>query len=595
MTIGITCYPTYGGSGAVATELGLELARRGHEVHFISYASPFRLRGYAERVTFHEVTQTEYPLFEQSSPYALALAVKQHEVAMRENLDLMHVHYAIPHAATAWLAKQMLKSQRDLKIVTTLHGTDITLVGQDPSYYTLTKFSIEQSDRVTAVSTFLRDETYRAFGCAGCDVIVIPNFISTAEYPPPSAGTCRHSLAPPDHKVLVHVSNFRPVKRVTDVVRVFAGVRREVPATLVLVGDGPERDAAEQEVDRLELRRDVRFLGKVDDVAEILRGSDLFLLPSETESFGLAALEAMACAVPVLASAVGGLPEVVVHGETGFLTPKGDVEAMIAHGLRVLRDGDLQARMREAAARRALARRRPRHARHGRPVRRRRRPARARRRGARQRDCRARGTRGAGRAGGVFPGAQAPRRPRQRGGGRARGPAADVRRDCRRTRGGGDRTLDPRRLDPPGTRDRKGHRRPGGGPVARPPHPPARARAPARERRSGGAGRRVRAPVACVARTGALPRCVLSDRPVRPARRAGRGEPIVHRAHPGQQPPAQRCDARGDRGTRGGAGGPGAQPDRAAAGGVARPGGVAPTGPLRPPHPPYHRHYAPAL
>src|SRR5947208_3309128 len=224
MRIGITCYPTYGGSGAVATELGLELARRGHEVHFISYASPFRLRGYAERVTFHEVTQTEYPLFEQSSPYALALAVKQHEVAMRENLDLMHVHYAIPHAATAWLAKQMLKSQRDLKIVTTLHGTDITLVGQDPSYYTLTKFSIEQSDRVTAVSAFLREETYRA----------------------------------------------------------------------------------------------------------------------------------IACAVPVIATAVGGLPEVVVPGETGFLTPKGDVAAMIAHGLRVLRDGALHARMRAAAARRAL-------------------------------------------------------------------------------------------------------------------------------------------------------------------------------------------------------------------------------------------------
>src|SRR5437762_3994253 len=315
MRIGITCYPTYGGSGAVATELGLELARRGHEVHIISYASPFRLRGgFAERVTFHEVVPADYPLFEQS-PYALALAVKQHEVALREELELMHVHYAIPHAATAWLAKQMLKGQRDLKIVTTLHGTDITLVGQDPSYYTLTKFSIEQSDRVTAVSQFLRDETYRAFGCDGCDVTVIPNFISTTEYHPLSGGTCRHSLAPPDHKVLIHVSNFRPVKRVTDVVRVFAGVRRELPATLVLVGDGPERDAAEQEVDRLRLRRDVRFLGKVDNVAEILRGSDLFLLPSETESFGLAALEAMACAVPVLASAVGGLPEVVVHGE----------------------------------------------------------------------------------------------------------------------------------------------------------------------------------------------------------------------------------------------------------------------------------------
>jgi L-malate glycosyltransferase len=352
--VGITCYPTYGGSGAVATELGLELARRGHEIHFISYASPFRLRGYTERVTFHEVTPTDYPLFEQSSPYALALAVKQHEVAMREGLDLMHVHYAIPHAATAWLAKQMLKGERDLKIVTTLHGTDITLVGQDPSYFTLTKFSIEQSDRVTAVSAYLREETYRAFGCAGCAVLVIPNFVTPTEYHPPSPTTRRGSLAPADHKVIVHVSNFRPVKRVRDVVRVFAGIRRELAATLVLVGDGPDRDAAEQEADRLALRRDVRFLGKVDQVADILRGGDLFLLPSETESFGLAALEAMACAVPVLASAVGGLPEVVVDGTTGFLSAVGDVDTMIANGVRVLTNPSLHARLGEAAARRAL-------------------------------------------------------------------------------------------------------------------------------------------------------------------------------------------------------------------------------------------------
>jgi L-malate glycosyltransferase len=354
MRIGITCHPTYGGSGAVATELGLELARRGHEVHFVSYASPFRLRGYNERVTFHEVTQPEYPLFEQSSPYALALAVKQHEVAMRERLDLMHVHYAIPHAATAWLAKQMLRAERDLKIVTTLHGTDITLVGQDPSYYTLTKFSIEQSDRVTAVSAYLRDETYRAFGCVGCDVTVIPNFVWREEYFPPTSAAGRPALAPAGHKVLVHVSNFRPVKRVLDVVRVFAGVHRELPSTLVLVGDGPDRDAAEQEADRLGLQRDVRFLGKVDHVADILRGCDLFLLPSQTESFGLAALEAMACGVPVVASAVGGLPEVVREGETGFLTPTGDVPAMVAAALRVLRDGALHERLRTAAATRAL-------------------------------------------------------------------------------------------------------------------------------------------------------------------------------------------------------------------------------------------------
>jgi N-acetyl-alpha-D-glucosaminyl L-malate synthase BshA len=354
MRIGITCYPTYGGSGAVATELGLELARRGHQVHIISYASPFRLRGgFAERVTFHEVVPADYPLFEHS-PYALALAVKQHEVALREELELMHVHYAIPHAATAWLAKQMLKGLRDLKVVTTLHGTDITLVGQDPSYFTITKFSIEQSDRVTAVSAYLRDETYRAFGCVGCDVQVIPNFISTADFHPATDGSCRRALAPPDHKVLIHVSNFRPVKRIADVIGVFAGVRRVLPATLVLAGDGPDRDLAEQEVDRLKLRRDVRFLGKVDQVADVLRGSDLFLLLSQNESFGLSALEAMACGVPVLATRTGGVPEVVVDGETGHLAPVGAVEEMTERAAALLQDRATHERMRRAAAAHAL-------------------------------------------------------------------------------------------------------------------------------------------------------------------------------------------------------------------------------------------------
>jgi L-malate glycosyltransferase len=353
MRVGITCYPTYGGSGAVATELGLELARRGHEIHIISYASPFRLRGgYVERVTFHEVVPVDYPLFEHS-PYALALAVKQHEVALREGLELMHAHYAIPHAATAWLAKQMLKAQRDLKVVTTLHGTDITLVGQDPSYFTITKFSIERSDAVTAVSAFLRDETYRAFGCDGCDVRVIPNFVSTADFFPATDGSCRRALAPADHKILIHVSNFRPVKRVVDVVRIFARVRRATPATLVLVGDGPDRDAAEQEVDRLGLRADVRFPGKVDRVADLLRGSDLFLLPSQTESFGLSGLEAMACGVPVLATRTGGLPEVVVEGETGYLLPIGAVEEFADRALAILGDAALHARLRAAAAARA--------------------------------------------------------------------------------------------------------------------------------------------------------------------------------------------------------------------------------------------------
>jgi len=354
MRIGITCYPTYGGSGAVATELGLDLARRGHEVHFISYASPFRLRGFAERVTFHEVSTIEYPLFEQS-PYALALAVKQHEVALRENLDLMHVHYAIPHAATAWLAKQMMRPQRELKVVTTLHGTDITLVGQDPSYFTITKFSIEQSDAVTAVSAYLRDETYRAFGCSGCTIDVIPNFIALADYHPATdAATCRRALAPPGHAVLVHVSNFRPVKRVADVVRIFEGVRSAMPATLVFVGDGPDRDAAQQDVDRAGLKKDVRFLGKVDNVADVLRGADLFLLPSQSESFGLAALEAMACAVPVVASRAGGIPEVVEDGTTGFLADVGDVKTMTERAVTLLRDKALHERMRTAAADRAL-------------------------------------------------------------------------------------------------------------------------------------------------------------------------------------------------------------------------------------------------
>src|SRR2546428_8897269 len=353
MRIGITCYPTYGGSGAVATELGLELGRRGHEVHIISYASPFRLRGgFAERVTFHEVVPAEYPLFEHS-PYALALAVKQHEVALREDLQLMHAHYAIPHAATAWLAKQMLQGERDLKVVTTLHGTDITLVGQDPSYFTITKFSIEHSDRVTAVSEYLREETYRAFGCVGCDVRVIPNFVSTADFHPSPDASWRRALAPAGHKILIHVSNFRPVKRIADVINVFAGVRRALPAAPVVAGDGPDRGLAEQEVDRLKLRGDVRFLGKVDQVAELLRGGDLFLLPSASESFGLAALEAMACGVPVITTRAGGLPELVEDGVSGILEPAGSVEAMGRRAVELLRDPARHRQMAAAAHQRA--------------------------------------------------------------------------------------------------------------------------------------------------------------------------------------------------------------------------------------------------
>jgi len=349
MKIGITLYPTYGGSGAVATELGIELAKRGHEVHFISYASPFRLRGYHERVFYHEVDTTlaHYPLFAHF-PYTLALASKQFEVALAQKLDLLHVHYAIPHAVTAWMAREMLKGKHDVKVITTLHGTDITLVGQEESFFAITRFSIERSDMDTAVSTHLKDETIRAFGCGGCDIRVIPNFVNLTEYRPAVNGD-RPVLAPPGHKVLTHISNFREVKRVKDVVRIFARVRKAMPATLVMVGDGPDRDEAEREAATLGVAADVRFLGRLDTVSEILRGSDLFILPSQTESFGLAALEAMACGSPCVASNAGGLPEVITDGVDGILEPPGSAEAMGRRAVELLRDPGRHAAMRAAA------------------------------------------------------------------------------------------------------------------------------------------------------------------------------------------------------------------------------------------------------
>jgi len=351
MKIGITCYPTYGGSGAVATELGLDLARRGHEVHFITYDSPFRLHGYTERIYFHQVETRmgRYPLFDHF-PYTLALASKQYEVVLSEGLEILHVHYAIPHATTAYLAREMLKGQQPLKVITTLHGTDITLVGQESSFYGITKFSIEQSDEVTAVSAYLRDETYRAFGCVSCDVKVIPNFVNLQEYKPgePDAKS-KSSLAPEGGKVITHVSNFREVKRVKDVVRVFARIRRAMPATLIMVGDGPERVDAENEARELGVAADVRFLGRLDSVASLLQASDLFLLPSQIESFGLAALEAMACGSPVVATRAGGLPEVIDDGLNGILEPVGSVEAMGRRAVELLRDPARYAAMRGAA------------------------------------------------------------------------------------------------------------------------------------------------------------------------------------------------------------------------------------------------------
>jgi N-acetyl-alpha-D-glucosaminyl L-malate synthase BshA len=352
MKIGITCYPTYGGSGAVATELGLELGRRGHEVHFITYDAPFRLRGYEKGVYFHQVETriNRYPLFEYF-PYTLALASKQVEVARREGLDILHVHYAIPHATTAYLAREMLKAEHPLPFITTLHGTDITLVGQESSFFDITRFSIEQSDINTAVSAYLRDETYRAFGCLGCDIRVIPNFVNLDEYRPDDAQRQerRERLAPADHRILMHVSNFREVKRVKDVVRVFARVRRAMPATLVMIGDGPERPDAEREARELEVWEDIRFLGRLDQVATLLQACDLFILPSQSESFGLAALEAMACGAPVVASRAGGLPEVIDDGVTGILEPVGSVEAMGRRAVELLRDAERHRAMRDGA------------------------------------------------------------------------------------------------------------------------------------------------------------------------------------------------------------------------------------------------------
>lgn len=356
MKIGITCYPTYGGSGAVATELGIALAARGHEVHFITYQQPFRLPNYLPRVFFHEVDVGRYPLFEYP-PYDLALAVRMHEAVIDYDLDILHCHYAIPHATSAWIAREMLREGgRDVKVVTTLHGTDITVVGQERSFHTITRFSIEKSDTVTAVSHFLREETYSAFGCVGCNVAVIPNFIDPTVYDRaahqfPLPGEVVHG-----RRVIMHVSNFRPVKRVRDVVRTFARINDAVPSLLLMVGDGPDRPDAEHEARECGVSAEVVFLGKLESVAPLLAGADLFLLTSETESFGLSALEALASGVPVIGSRVGGLAEVVTEGTTGLLFDVGDVEAMARGGISVLSDDARWQAMSKAAALDARAR-----------------------------------------------------------------------------------------------------------------------------------------------------------------------------------------------------------------------------------------------
>jgi N-acetyl-alpha-D-glucosaminyl L-malate synthase BshA len=348
MKIGITCYPTYGGSGAIATELGIELSQRGHEIHFISYAQPFRLPHFMERVFFHEVETTRYPLFEHNN-YSLSLAAMMHEVAVRAELDLLHVHYAIPHATSAWIAKEMLGDGHPLKIVTTLHGTDITLVGQERSYFDITRFSIQRSDGITAVSDYLKRETVERFDVSGDGIEVIPNFVEPRLYSRGSYPCRKETFLRPDEMLVMHVSNFRPVKRIADVVRIFARIHERVPSKLIFVGDGPERPAATAEAEALGITSRVIFLGKQDSVAELLTCADLLLLPSQSESFGLVALEAMASGVPVVASRAGGLPEVIEDGVTGHLGEIGDVQAMAEMGVSILTDDQKWVRMSVAA------------------------------------------------------------------------------------------------------------------------------------------------------------------------------------------------------------------------------------------------------
>ena len=341
MRIGITCYPTYGGSGIVATELGLELAHRGHEVHFVTYANPIRLGSGSPRIRYHEVEVSTYPLF-QYPPYCLALASRMADVARTYHLDLIHVHYAIPHSISALLARQMLAAERYLPFITTLHGTDMTLVGLDPTYYPITKFSIEQSDGVTGISEYLREHTASYFGVTR-PIRVIHNFVNCSIYRPAP------ERPPRAEKVLVHVSNFRPVKRVLDCVRVLGEVRKHVPARLVMAGDGPDRGPAERLAAELGLSDYISFPGKQDHIEKLLPHMDALLLPSEMESFGLAALEAMACGVPPVATRVGGVPELVTHGVDGFLEAPGDVAAQAARVVELLSDDGVHQRMSAAA------------------------------------------------------------------------------------------------------------------------------------------------------------------------------------------------------------------------------------------------------
>jgi len=346
VNVGITCYPTYGGSGIVATELGLELANRGHEVHFISYSNPIRLDAGMPRIHYHEVEVSTYPLF-QYPPYCLALASRMAEVAESYDLDVLHVHYAVPHSISAMLAQQMLESTRRLPFITTLHGTDITLVGVDPSYFPITKFSIERSNGISAVSDYLRERTVEVFGVAN-EIRVIKNFVNCDRYKPDDEKAGASQYAPAGEKLLLHLSNFRPVKRALDCVRILAEVRKSTPAHLLMAGDGPDRGPAEHLAREMKVEKHVSFLGKQNHVERLIPLAHVLLMPSELESFGLVALEAMACGVVPVATNVGGVAELITDREDGFLEAVGDVAAQSARVVELLTDGDLHYRMRKA-------------------------------------------------------------------------------------------------------------------------------------------------------------------------------------------------------------------------------------------------------
>jgi N-acetyl-alpha-D-glucosaminyl L-malate synthase BshA len=351
MNIGIVCYPTYGGSGVVATELGKALAQLGHNIHFITYSQPSRLDFVNANLFYHEVTINTYPLFDYP-PYELALSSKIVDVVKYEKLDLLHVHYAIPHASAAYMARKILETEGIyIPFITTLHGTDITLVGKDPSYAPVVTFSINNSDGITAVSQALKDETCEFFNITK-DIRVIPNFIDLKRFQKQKKEHFKKAICPNDEKLIVHTSNFRKVKRVEDVLKVFKRIRTKIPAKLLLVGDGPERMFIENMCRELDTCDDIRFLGKLDHIEEVLSVSDLFIMPSEKESFGLAALEAMACEVPVISSNTGGLPELNQHGISGFLSNVGDVEDMTKNALLILDDNNLP-KFKEGALKRA--------------------------------------------------------------------------------------------------------------------------------------------------------------------------------------------------------------------------------------------------